>query len=173
MILLFYTSSFILDCLLGDPYSWPHPIKAIGNLIKWLTIILRKIFHGKSLYFAGGLLFVLTVGMTGAVSWFILFLSAKIAYWLHVAVFVYLGYTTLAMTCLAKEARKIQRTLADGNLAAARVQVGMIVGRDTDKLTAEQISKATIETVAENTADGVIAPLFLLIHWWAGACFDV
>ncbi|EHL2819566.1 cobalamin biosynthesis protein CobD, partial [Listeria monocytogenes] len=56
MILLFYTSSFILDCLLGDPYSWPHPIKAIGNLIKWLTIILRKIFHGKSLYFAGGLL---------------------------------------------------------------------------------------------------------------------
>ncbi|EHL2576754.1 cobalamin biosynthesis protein CobD, partial [Listeria monocytogenes] len=162
MILLFYTSSFILDCLLGDPYSWPHPIKAIGNLIKWLTTILRKIFHGKSLYFAGGLLFVFTVGMTGVVSWFILFLSAKIAYWLYVAVFVYLGYTTLAMTCLAKEARKIQRTLADGNLAAARVQVGMIVGRDTDKLTAEQISKATIETVAENTADGVIAPLFYL-----------
>ncbi|MBC8923564.1 cobalamin biosynthesis protein, partial [Escherichia coli] len=84
-----------------------------------LTIILRKIFHGKSLYFAGGLLFVLTVGMTGVVSWFILFLSAKIAYWLYVAVFVYLGYTTLAMTCLAKEARKIQRTLADGDLAAA------------------------------------------------------
>ncbi|ENL3450797.1 cobalamin biosynthesis protein [Listeria monocytogenes] len=162
MILLFYTSSFILDCLLGDPYSWPHPIKAIGNLIKWLTIILRKIFHGKSLYFAGGLLFVLTVGMTGVVSWFILFLSAKIAYWLYVAVFVYLGYTTLAMTCLAKEARKIQRTLADGDLAAARMQVGMIVGRDTDKLTAEEISKATIETVAENTADGVIAPLFYL-----------
>lgn len=50
--------------------------------------------------------------------------------------------------------------------------MGMIVGRDTDKLTAEEISKATIETVAENTADGVIAPL-LLIHWWAGACFDV
>ncbi|MBA5818990.1 cobalamin biosynthesis protein, partial [Escherichia coli] len=107
-------------------------------------------------------LFVFTVGMTGVVSWFILFLSAKIAYWLYVAVFVYLGYTTLAMTCLAKEARKIQRTLADGDLAAARVQVGMIVGRDTDKLTAEEISKATIETVAENTADGVIAPLFYL-----------
>ncbi|EKY4025724.1 TPA: cobalamin biosynthesis protein [Listeria innocua] len=162
MSVLFYTISFILDFILGDPYSWPHPIKAIGNFIQLLTNALRKIFHGKSLYFAGGLLFILTVGMTGIVSWLILYISAKIAFWLYVALFIYLGYTTLAMTCLAKEARKIQRTLADGDLEAARVQVGMIVGRDTDKLTAEQISKATIETVAENTADGVIAPLFYL-----------
>ncbi|MBC2329310.1 adenosylcobinamide-phosphate synthase CbiB [Listeria swaminathanii] len=162
MTLLFYTASFLLDCLLGDPYSWPHPIKAIGNWIQFLTNVLRKLFHAKALYFAGGLLFVLTVGMTGFVSWLILYLSAKIAFWLYAAVFIYLAYTTLAMTCLAKEARKIERTLADGDLAAARVQVGMIVGRDTDKLSAEQISKATIETVAENTADGVIAPLFYL-----------
>ncbi|MCD2247138.1 adenosylcobinamide-phosphate synthase CbiB [Listeria marthii] len=162
MTLLFYTASFLLDCLLGDPYSWPHPIKAIGNWIQFLTNVLRKLFHAKALYFAGGLLFVLTVGMTGFVSWLILYLSAKIAFWLYAAVFIYLAYTTLAMTCLAKEARKIERTLADGDLTAARVQVGMIVGRDTDKLSAEQISKATIETVAENTADGVIAPLFYL-----------
>ncbi|UHP11240.1 adenosylcobinamide-phosphate synthase CbiB [Listeria marthii] len=162
MTLLFYTASFLLDCLLGDPYSWPHPIKAIGNWIQFLTNVLRKFFHAKALYFAGGLLFVLTVGMTGFVSWLILYLSAKIAFWIYAAVFIYLAYTTLAMTCLAKEARKIERTLADGDLAAARVQVGMIVGRDTDKLSAEQISKATIETVAENTADGVIAPLFYL-----------
>ncbi|MBC1548883.1 cobalamin biosynthesis protein [Listeria sp. FSL L7-1434] len=162
MTLLFYTAAFILDCLLGDPYSWPHPIKAIGNWIHFLTTVLRKIFHGKGLYFAGGLLFVLTVGATGIASWLVLYLSAKIAFWLYGAVFIYLGYTTLAMTCLAKEARKIARTLADGDLAAARVQVGMIVGRDTDKLSAEEISKATIETVAENTADGVIAPLFYL-----------
>ncbi|MBC2011308.1 adenosylcobinamide-phosphate synthase CbiB [Listeria marthii] len=162
MTLLFYTAAFILDCLLGDPYSWPHPIKAIGNWIHFLTTALRKIFHGNGLYFAGGLLFVLTVGLTGVVSWLLLYLSAKIAFWLYAAIFIYLGYTTLAMTCLAKEARKIERTLADGDLAAARVQVGMIVGRDTDNLSAEQISKATIETVAENTADGVIAPLFYL-----------
>lgn len=162
MTLLFYTASFILDCLLGDPYSWPHPIKAIGNWIQLLTNILRKNFHGKSLYFAGGVLFLLTVGLTGVLTWFILMLSAKIALWLYAAFFVYFSYTTLAMTCLAKEAWKIQRTLSSGDLVAARVQVGMIVGRDTENLTAEQISKATIETVAENTADGVIAPLFYL-----------
>ncbi|MBS9366497.1 cobalamin biosynthesis protein [Listeria welshimeri] len=162
MTLLFYTASFILDCLLGDPYSWPHPIKAIGNWIQLLTNFLRKNFHGKSLYFAGGVLFLLTVGLTGVLTWFILMLSAKIAFWLYAAFFVYFSYTTLAMTCLAREARKIQRTLSSGDLVAARVQVGMIVGRDTEKLTAEQISKATIETVAENTADGVIAPLFYL-----------
>ncbi|MBC1323116.1 cobalamin biosynthesis protein [Listeria welshimeri] len=162
MTLLFYTASFILDCLLGDPYSWPHPIKAIGNWIQLLTNILRKNFHGKSLYFAGGVLFLLTVGLTGVLTWFILMLSAKIAFWLYAAFFVYFSYTTLAMTCLAKEAWKIQRTLSSGDLVAARVQVGMIVGRDTENLTAEQISKATIETVAENTADGVIAPLFYL-----------
>ncbi|WP_270993007.1 adenosylcobinamide-phosphate synthase CbiB [Listeria seeligeri] len=163
MTLLFYTTSFILDCLLGDPYSWPHPIKAIGNFIRLLVTFLRKISKSeKWLYVAGGILFVLTVGLTGALSAFLLFISAKVAYWLYVIVFIYLGYTTLAMTCLAKEARKIQRTLGAGDLAAARIQVGMIVGRDTENLSAEQISKATIETVAENTADGVIAPLFYL-----------
>ncbi|MBF2630609.1 adenosylcobinamide-phosphate synthase CbiB [Listeria seeligeri] len=163
MTLLFYTTSFILDWLLGDPYSWPHPIKAIGNFIRLLVTFLRKISKSeKWLYVAGGILFVLTVGLTGALSAFLLFISAQVAYWLYVIVFIYLGYTTLAMTCLAKEARKIQRTLGAGDLAAARIQVGMIVGRDTENLSAEQISKATIETVAENTADGVIAPLFYL-----------
>ncbi|MBM5695721.1 cobalamin biosynthesis protein [Listeria seeligeri] len=163
MTLLFYTTSFILDWLLGDPYSWPHPIKAIGNFIRLLVTFLRKISKSeKWLYVAGGILFVLTVGLTGALSAFLLFISAKVAYWLYVIVFIYLGYTTLAMTCLAKEARKIQRTLGAGDLATARIQVGMIVGRDTENLSAEQISKATIETVAENTADGVIAPLFYL-----------
>ncbi|MBC1584514.1 adenosylcobinamide-phosphate synthase CbiB [Listeria seeligeri] len=163
MTVLYYTTSFILDCLLGDPYSWPHPIKAIGNFIQLLVTFLRKISKSeKWLYVAGGILFVLTVGLTGALSAFLLFISAKVAYWLYVIVFIYLGYTTLAMTCLAKEARKIQRTLGAGDLAAARIQVGMIVGRDTENLSAEQISKATIETVAENTADGVIAPLFYL-----------
>ncbi|AHI55669.1 adenosylcobinamide-phosphate synthase CbiB [Listeria ivanovii] len=163
MTVLFYTTSFIVDCLLGDPYSWPHPIKAIGNFIQLLVTFLRKISESeKWLYVAGGILFVLTVGLTGALSAFLLFISAKVAYWLYVIVFIYLGYTTLAMTCLAKEARKIQRTLTTGDLAAARIQVGMIVGRDTENLSREQISKATIETVAENTADGVIAPLFYL-----------
>ncbi|MBC2253960.1 cobalamin biosynthesis protein [Listeria ivanovii] len=163
MTVLFYTTSFILDCLLGDPYSWPHPIKAIGNFIQLLVTFLRKISESeKWLYVAGGILFVLTVGLTGALSAFLLFISAKVAYWLYVIVFIYLSYTTLAVTCLAKEARKIQRTLTTGDLAAARIQVGMIVGRDTENLSREQISKATIETVAENTADGVIAPLFYL-----------
>lgn len=163
MTLLFYTTSFILDWLLGDPYSWPHPIKAIGNFIRLLVTFLRKISKSeKWLYVAGGILFVLTVGLTGALSAFLLFISAKVAYWLYVIVFIYLSYTTLAVTCLAKEARKIQRTLTTGDLAAARIQVGMIVGRDTENLSREQISKATIETVAENTADGVIAPLFYL-----------
>ncbi|MBK2003069.1 cobalamin biosynthesis protein [Listeria ivanovii subsp. londoniensis] len=163
MTVLFYTTSFILDCLLGDPYSWPHPIKAIGNFIQLLVTFLRKISESeKWLYVAGGILFVLTVGLTGALSAFLLFISAKVAYWIYVIVFIYLSYTTLAVTCLAKEAWKIQRTLTTGDLAAARIQVGMIVGRDTENLSREQISKATIETVAENTADGVIAPLFYL-----------
>nr|WP_222717941.1 adenosylcobinamide-phosphate synthase CbiB [Listeria immobilis] len=160
---LFYTTSFILDLLLGDPYSWPHPIKAIGNFIQLLGTLLRKVSKSeKWLFVAGGILFVVTVGLTGVITWLLLLVSSKIAYWLYVVIFIYLGYSTLAMTCLAKEARKIQRTLAKDDLAAARIQVGMIVGRDTANLSREQISKATIETVAENTADGVIAPLFYL-----------
>lgn len=163
MKLLLILLAFILDLILGDPYHWPHPIKAIGNYIsffqkKWIP----KTLSSKKKYVMGGVLWLSTVLLAYGTTWAIL----KIAYGLNTyighIVFIYLAYTTLATKSLATEGKKIAKTLEEGTLEEARGQVAMIVGRDTSQLTEEEIAKATIETIAENTSDGVIAPMLFL-----------
>lgn len=154
--------AFILDLLLGDPHSWPHPIKAIGYLIAWLTKLFNKASYSENKRkWLGALTWGITVGGTGLITSLIMRLSS-VNYYLYLIVGTYLSYTCLSTRQLAIEAKKIMKSLQQNNLVKARKQVGMIVGRDTKQLSAEQVTKATIETVAENTSDGVIAPLLFL-----------
>ncbi|MBS4749719.1 cobalamin biosynthesis protein [Carnobacteriaceae bacterium zg-ZUI78] len=150
----------ILDWLIGDPYHWPHPIKWIGNYIYFCLKQQEKWkLNG---YLFGALLWITTVSLTGGISYGVLWSVQQlhsIVYWI---VWTYLAYTTLAAKSLAFEAMKVYRTLVYGTIEEARYQVGMIVGRDTTELTKEEIRNATIETVAENTSDGVIGPLLCL-----------
>lgn len=157
--------AWVLDLILGDPYTWPHPVKVIGNYIsffqkKWLS---QTDLTAKQKKIRGGLLFITTVGLTAIVTWLVIWLAGFIHRGVQIAVIVYLSYTTLATKSLAVEGEKIYQTLTTGSLEDARQQVGMIVGRETSQLTEEEIIHATIETVAENTADGVVAPLFFLL----------
>lgn len=153
----------VLDLLLGDPHSWPHPIKLIGRVIASLTKKFnRSQLSPSKLRWLGALTWLLVVGGSGLVVGLIMWLAAVNDY-LYLIVGTYLCYTCLSARQLAIEAEKIMHSLANNDLATARHQVGMIVGRDTDQLTAEEVTKATIETVAENTSDGVIAPLFYLL----------
>lgn len=162
-IVIMVVIAFILDLLLGDPHSWPHPIKAIGHLIGWLTKRFNKPqYSSAKRKWLGGLTWLLTVGGTGLVTGLIMWL-ATVNYYLYMAVGTYLSYTCLSARQLAIEAEKIMASLQRNDLQTARHQVGMIVGRDTDNLTAEEVTKATIETVAENTSDGVVAPLIFLV----------
>lgn len=155
--------AFALDLLLGDPHSWPHPIKAIGHLIAWLTKAFNKPAYSETARkWLGALTWLITVGGSGAIVAVIMWLAA-INYYLYMIIGTYLCYTCLSARQLAIEAEKIMKSLKDNDLQKARHQVGMIVGRDTDQLSAEEVTKATIETVAENTSDGVIAPLFYLV----------
>lgn len=155
--------AFGLDLLLGDPHSWPHPVKLIGHLIAWLTRCFnRPQYTEKTRKLLGGLTWLITVGGSGLVTYVIMRL-AMVNYYLYLVVGTYLSYTCLSARQLAIEAEKIMYSLQQNNLARARQQVGMIVGRDTEQLSAEQVTKATIETVAENTSDGVIAPLLFLM----------
>ncbi|QLL69168.1 adenosylcobinamide-phosphate synthase CbiB [Lactobacillus sp. 3B(2020)] len=156
--------ALILDLILGDPHAWPHPIKLIGHLITWLTKHLnRPEWSARQRKLAGGLTWLITVGLTVLVSGGLLWLANLISPILGFIIGTYLTYTCLSARQLAIEAEKIGKSIDSGNLEIARHQVGMIVGRDTDQLSAEAVVKATVETVAENTSDGEIAPLIFLL----------
>jgi len=93
----------------------------------------------------------------------ILLLAYRISFWLWFVLHTFWAYQILAARCLERESDKVYRLLAAGDLPGARVQLSYLVGRDTTQLTAEEVTKACVETVAENTSDGVTAPLLYLM----------
>lgn len=154
---------FLLDLLLGDPYWLPHPIRLIGNLISKTETWLRKqeADEKRDLKLGRWMVFIVlfsTVVMT------CLILGA--AYWVHPVVGVIIEtimtYQIVATKCLKVESMKVYERLKASDIPGSRKAVSMIVGRDTSVLDAEGIAKAAIETVAENTSDGVIAPLIYM-----------
>ena len=151
---------YIIDLIVGDPYSFPHPVKYIGKLIKVVENFVRKIAKtDKGLKIGGFFLWFVTVGTTFAVTYLVVKL-ARFNTIVYVAVNSILIYTTLATKCLKDEAKKIYEVLKTGDLQKSRTQLSYIVGRDTANLDEKEIIRATVETVAENTVDGLIAPLF-------------
>lgn len=153
---------FLLDLLLGDPYWMPHPVRLIGRLIAEAEKRLldkNKEKNRKKEFWQGGFLVFLVLGITGVLTAFFLFLSYSVNCYLGMAVESIMTYQILAIKCLKKESMKVYRFLKEGKVYDARKAVSMIVGRDTECLQEEGIAKAAIETVAENTSDGVIAPM--------------
>ena len=150
-------AGYLLDLLLGDPEWLYHPVRLIGKLITFLEKRLRA--RGGNLRRSAVILTAVTVLTTMGAAALVLGL---LALWGRVPLFagmVLLDWMGIAVTCMAKEARDVGKALEKG-LPDARKQVARIVGRDTGKLNGEEIVKATVETVAENTTDGVISPLF-------------
>lgn len=156
---------FVLDLLFGDPAWIVHPVVIMGRCISELERILRRIFpktpKGE---LAGGcvLAVVLPVGtliLTGLLSW--------LAFWIHPAVGFLLQtvwcWQALAVRGLRTESLAVYRRLNQQDLPGARTAVSRIVGRDTQILSAEGVTKAAVETVAENFSDGVMAPLFYMV----------
>ena len=151
---------FILDMILGDPYCLPHPIRLIGTLISRLEgRLLKKEAAAQEKRKKGRLLVVAVTGSTVCTAAVLLVVSYMVHPCLGIAVETIMTYQTLAAKCLKVESMKVYRCLREENLAAARKAVSMIVGRDTDVLDEEGVAKAAIETVAENTSDGEIAPM--------------
>lgn len=157
-------AGFILDLLLGDPYWMPHPVRAMGKGIQALEKKLRRPDGTPAAQMRAG---ALLVCMIVAVSLLVPVLLLWLAYWLHPAAGLvlesFMCYQIMATKCLKVESMKVCRALRDGDVEKAREAVSMIVGRDTAVLSAEGITKAAVETVAENTSDGSIAPLFFML----------
>ncbi|WP_341382787.1 adenosylcobinamide-phosphate synthase CbiB [Clostridium massiliamazoniense] len=161
---------FILDLIFGDPYFMPHPVRFIGNLIRRTEKFLRKQEENKLLFFLkdkekrqrvlGFILWGITVGTTFLVVLGINYLAYKINKILFVLVNIYFLYSALASKCLAFEGNKIYKSLEENDLEKSRLNLSYIVGRETKYLNEKQIIKATVETIAENTVDGITSPLF-------------
>mgnify|MGYP003618858555 FL=1 len=173
LTVLAIASGFILDLIFGDPHWLPHPICLIGNLIAYMEKLLRKIFGSdKSNLLFGGLVLVLIVTtFSFVVPYFILKWAASLNPLLAFALETIMFYQSFATKCLETESMKVYKELKNGDLAAARKQLSWIVGRDTQELSAEEVTKAAVETVAENTADGIIAPMFFMFIGGAPLAF--
>lgn len=151
---------FLLDCIIGDPYNFPHPIRAVGTLIAKLEAFVRKYFRNLR---TGGVFLAMTVLLiSGLIPAVILLLCYKLHVILGIAAESVLCCYMLAARCLHDESMKVCRAAENGDIPGARQAVSMIVGRDTSVLDEAGILRAAVETVAENTSDGVTAPLFYM-----------
>ena len=154
----------VLDWLLGDPHWMPHPVRWMGRAITWLEGVLRRVFPGTPAgeRLAGALLALLIPAAFGGGSWLLLEGLRGLSPCLAWPVEVWFTYQLLAARALQKESMAVCPPLAAGDLAGAREAVSRIVGRDTQRLDEAGVVKAAVETVAENTSDGVTAPLLFL-----------
>lgn len=151
---------FVIDIFVGDPYNFPHLIRAIGTLIAKLEKFVRERF--KNLRKGGVFLALIVLIVSTLVPLAVLFVCYKINIYLGLAVESVMCWQLVAARCLQKESMKVCRAVEEKDIEKARKAVSMIVGRDTDVLDETGIVKAAVETVAENTSDGVTAPIMYI-----------
>ncbi|MDO8746981.1 MAG: adenosylcobinamide-phosphate synthase CbiB, partial [Thermodesulfovibrionales bacterium] len=166
--------AFLLDLAIGDPRWLPHPVRIMGSAISRTEAILRKLEVRSKKWeviekLKGILLVTTIVGMTFIITWFIVHILLRMSLTSHFLLLtsylllVYLTSTTIAIRELVNSARAVIEAVTNSNIEFARERLSMIVGRDTHALTAKEILKATMESLAENLSDGVIAPIFYLV----------
>ncbi|MCM3315187.1 adenosylcobinamide-phosphate synthase CbiB [Rummeliibacillus stabekisii] len=151
------TLGIFLDRLIGDPKRMPHPVKWIGSLIGWLTKRLNKGGFRKT---KGALLVILVVGATTVSAYAVVVIAYQVGIVFGILVEGLLITFGLAQKSLKQAAMEVYEPLTAGNLVQARVKLSWIVGRDTEKLSESEVTRGVVETVSENTSDGVTAPLF-------------
>lgn len=155
---------FVLDSIVGDPHGWFHPVRLMGRMISYVENRLRKKCRTSSDETkAGAVLWITVVFTSFAVPYVILFIAAKINVKSAVVIECIMCYYILAAKSLKDESMKVYTSLKNGNLQEARKNLSYIVGRDVEGLNERYVAKAAVETVAENTSDGVIAPMLYVM----------
>ena len=156
---------YILDIFIGDPHGFFHPIKLIGNMITLVEKKLRTSCKNKDdERRAGTVLWIIVVGTSFVVPYLLLILASSINMVFAIILESVMCYYLLATKSLRDESMKVYKALKENNIVEARKYLSYIVGRDTENLNESSVAKGAVETVAENTSDGVIAPvIFILI----------
>lgn len=153
--------AFVLDLLLGDPHGMPHPVRAIGWTAIGLESFLTRLIGRNR--FSGIIFTIFIVGGFSLGIWSLIRLADHYDHWLGLVATTYFLYTAFAARDLDVESTRVYRDLERGDLEAACNSLARIVGRDTTKLDEAEVTRAAVETVAENTVDGVLSPLFFAI----------
>ncbi len=151
-----------IDLIVGDPRGLPHPVVIMGRAISSYERLWNR-GTAQQRKLSGALLTVMVVGGVWLISWLLLFVLAKLHPGLALIAELWLLSTTLAIKGLGEAARAVAAPLNKGNLPAARQALSMIVGRDTQRLEEADITRGAVETVAENTVDGITAPLLFAL----------
>ncbi len=164
LILYAMLAGFMLDLLFGDPSWLPHPVVWMGKFITGYERRIRPLFSSTPRgEFVGGLLLAVSLPfLTFALSFGVCMLARRLHPMAEFAVQVFWCAQTLAVRGLATESRRVYEALRGGDLPGARRAVSRIVGRDPERLDAEGVAKAAVETVAENFCDGVASPLLYM-----------
>jgi len=170
MIVLLWSAAalltgFILDSIFGDPHRFPHIVRFIGSLIAALEKLLRRIFPATPGFerLGGVFLVCLVVLICTGIPLVVLFVCYRFLPPVGYVLESFLCYQLLGARSLKTESMKVFHSIMDGDLEGAKVDVSMIVGRDTQSLDSNGIIRATVETVAENASDGVAAPLLYIM----------
>lgn len=172
-------AAFVMDLLFGDPHFLWHPVKGIGSVIGALEKLLRRALkineereadQGKKLT-AGVILVVITLCFSIGVPFMLLVIAQLIHPAVRILLECVMCYQLLAMKSLKVESMKVYHALKEKGIEEARMAVSMIVGRDVERLDEEGVIRAAVETVAENTSDGVIAPLLFMLFFGAPGGF--
>lgn len=151
---------FVIDSFIGDPYNLPHPIRLIGRLISKLEKFIRKRF--RNLHTGGVFLALTVIFISAVVPFFILYFYYRLNIIFGILIEGIFCYYLIAPKCLRNESMKVYSAIKIKDTEKARKAVSMIVGRDTQCLDESGIIKAAVETVAENTSDGVTAPIMYM-----------
>lgn len=160
---IYLVVAVIIDYILGDPKWFPHPIIYIGKLISKLEKSFRsKCKSNMDLKVSGGLIVIIVAIITYIVPYAVIYICKFNIYIFH-AVNVLIIWTTLASKSLYEAGIEVFNPLINGNIDEARIKLSYIVGRDTKNLNEHEIIRATVETVSENTSDGVIAPMIFAL----------
>jgi len=159
-------AGYALDLMIGDPQGFPHPIRLIGKLIEQVEKKLRIKCNNDDdddERKAGAVLWFTVVGTSFIVPFLIIFLASKVNMTFSIILESIMCYYILATRSLRDESMKVYTSLKNNNIIEARRFLSFIVGRDTEKLNEISVAKAAVETVAENTSDGVIAPMIFIL----------
>lgn len=155
--------AFIIDCIIGDPYTKFHPVALMGKLIDFLDKLLRKDDSAEPTKLVCGFILVLIMlGISYAIPYYLIAAMnwLHVPVWLNVIIQAVILSFMISPKSLEKAGREIYDELIQNNIDAARIKVNYIVSRDVNRMNEKDITRAAVETVAENTVDGIISPLF-------------
>lgn len=173
LTLIAVITGYILELIFGNPNWIYHPIRFIGGLITKVEKLILKLDArtDNKKFYHGIILTIIVCAISFAIPAVILFIANKISPYVRFTIETFMCFQIFATKCLADEGIKVFKELKVDNLVNARKQLSYLVSRDTTNLTSEQVTNGTVETIAENTTDGVMAPLFYLILGGASVGF--